>query len=384
GEIAGEKVTDVFKQEGVVIHEVDGGGFEEGEDVQGSIDWDRRRQLMKHHTATHLINGATKEVLGNHVWQAGTKKTVEKARLDVTHYKDPTEEELDRIQELANQWIEKDLPVEKRIMEKSGAERKYGFIIYQGGAPPGNSLRVVTIGENKDIEACGGTHVDSTSEVEEVVIVGVNKVQDGVYRLEFKAGEAAREFKQYRKNLEKELKNWIDTENYHLGDVADIFDTEIDNLPAVVSRFVDEWDSQREDIWELESLVEEGIDHTYDEKPRDPRALFNEWKKQKKDIQRLEEQIEKNLKKEFIQRDSKYIKEEIPIDDVGTLIRIAKHVTSEEEDNAVVLKGKNAVIAAQGEDSDRDLESEVERLAEVVQGSGDFVKGFKLKRGVEL
>jgi len=72
-------------------------------------------------------------------------------------------------------------------MSRAEAEKKFGFVIYQGGVVPGKELRIVEI-ENLDVEACGGTHVDNTKEVEEIFVFNNYKIQDGVLRLEFVAG----------------------------------------------------------------------------------------------------------------------------------------------------------------------------------------------------
>ncbi|MDY6771434.1 MAG: alanine--tRNA ligase [Candidatus Nanohaloarchaea archaeon] len=379
GELGGHQVTDVFKQEGVILHELEDGDIEVGDEIHGSIDWERRKQLMQHHSATHLVNGAAKQVLGNHVWQAGAKKTEDKGRLDITHYRSVTDDELQQIQDLANQWIEEGLPVEKEVMDKSDAEQEYGFRLYQGGVPPGNELRVVRVGDDLDVEACGGTHVDNTSEIEEVVLIGTKNVQDGVVRLEFKAGEAARDWRDFRAELREELETWIDV-NRDLDEIAAIFDVDVADLPGVIERFVDEWEEQKHEIWDLEGKVEKPVDHEYDDRPHDPKELFQQWKQQKKDIERLEDMIEDQIKEELLKSDDQVVRDEIGIDDVGTLISIAQHVTGQDSDKAVILTGENAVIASRGEDSDHDLEAEVKEQAEVVQGGGDLVKGFKLKR----
>lgn len=382
GIIDGQEVVDVTKQDGIVVHRLKDGADvpAKGDTVHGEIDGDRRDQLMQHHTATHLINGAAKEVLGEHIWQDGAKKTTRKARLDVTHYRNITDEELQRIQEQAREWIRQDLPVDKRTMSKGDAEQQYGFRLYQGGVPPGNELRVVSVGD-VDTEACGGTHVDRTSEIEDLIVTGTSRVQDGLIRIEFRAGPAAREYQRFREDLEDDLSSWIDLDGYTLDTVADIFDVSVEDLPGVVERFVDEWADQRDEIWALEDRVEAETDHSYDERPHDPRELFRQWKRQKKQIGELEDAIEDQLKEELLDDEDRLITRTIDIDDVGTLIRIARHVTADDTDTAVVLQGTNAVIAARGEDSDEDLEALVSERAEVVQASGeDLVKGFKLKR----
>jgi alanyl-tRNA synthetase len=164
--------------------------FKEGDIVTCEIDFERRKQLTQHHTATHVINGVAKKILGTHVWQAGASKSVKKARLDITHYESLTPEQMQQIEEEANKVIKQGLPIKKSIMARDEAEKKYGFSLYQGGAVPGNSVRVVEIAK-LDVEACGGTHLNNTSELEQIKVLKSSKVQDGTIRLEFVAGNAA-------------------------------------------------------------------------------------------------------------------------------------------------------------------------------------------------
>jgi alanyl-tRNA synthetase len=184
------KVIDVFKQGAAIIHVLEDVDFKEKQTVYGRIDLDRRIQLAQHHTATHILNGAARKILGNHIWQAGAAKTLEKARLDITHYETPTPEQIREIEDLANRIIKENLPVYKSFMKRNLAEAKYGFRLYQGGAVPGKELRVVDI-MGFDVEACGGTHLDITGDVGQIKILKTTKIQDGVVRIEFTAGLAA-------------------------------------------------------------------------------------------------------------------------------------------------------------------------------------------------
>ena len=191
GTINGQRVVDVYKQGAVVVHVLkEQPSFSEQDEVSLVVDTDRHIQLTQHHTAAHIINGASKQVLGSHVWQAGAAKTEEKGRLDITHYEALSDEQLAQIQAVANQVVSKDLPVLKHELKKSVAEAEYGFRLYQGGAVPGNKIRVIEI-PDFDVEACGGTHVNATAEVGLVHLLKSTKVQDGVVRIEFVAGAAA-------------------------------------------------------------------------------------------------------------------------------------------------------------------------------------------------
>lgn len=182
------EVVNVQKVGKVIVHEVKDGSIpEEGSVVRGVINWDRRYTLMKSHTATHIVNAAARYVLGQHVWQFGTQKNVEISRLDISHYRRLTREELQKIEVLANETVFRDIPVEISWMPRTEAENLYGFRLYQGGAVPGKEIRVVKIGD-WEVEACAGTHVQSTGEIGFIKIIHSERIQDGVERLEYSVG----------------------------------------------------------------------------------------------------------------------------------------------------------------------------------------------------
>lgn len=160
--------------------------------VHGVINWERRYRKMRHHTAVHVLLGALRRVLGEHVWQAGAEKTPEKARLDVTHYELPSREEVREIEKLANKAILERIPVKAIILDRNDAEKKFGMRIYQGGVPLAPKIRIIKIGD-WDVEACFGAHVANTAEIGSIKIINVEKLQDGVVRFEIVAGsEVAR------------------------------------------------------------------------------------------------------------------------------------------------------------------------------------------------
>ncbi len=182
------KVVHVDKVGNVVVHKVEGEmQAVEGKQITSSIDIDRRKRLQRHHTATHIINGAARKVLGNHIWQTGAHKGADLARLDITHYADLSPEELERIELLANETVLSATKVNSSFMERNVAEKRYGFRLYQGGAVPGKEIRVVKIGDF-DVEACGGIHCKNTLEVGAIKILRTRRIQDGVVRLEFISG----------------------------------------------------------------------------------------------------------------------------------------------------------------------------------------------------
>jgi len=181
------RVTDVQKVGSIIIHAIEGPAPNIGENVMGKIDWDRRISLMRHHTATHILIGAARRVLGEHVWQSGAQKEVNRARLDLSHYKRITSSEAAEIEWLANNIVMSNLPVEITWMPREKAESLYGFRLYEGGVVPGREIRVVKIGE-WDVEACGGNHCRTTGEIGLIKIAKTERIQDGVERLIFAAG----------------------------------------------------------------------------------------------------------------------------------------------------------------------------------------------------
>jgi len=184
------KVVDVQRVGAVSLHQIEGPMPKEGEAVKGRIDWERRTALMRHHTATHVVLGAARRVLGQHAWQSGAQKGVDSVRLDISHYERITDEQVSEIERLACNLVMKCVPVEVSWMPREKAEQTYGFILYQGGVVPGKEIRVVKTGD-WDVEACGGTHVKNTGEIGLIKILKNERVQDGVERLIFAAGSAA-------------------------------------------------------------------------------------------------------------------------------------------------------------------------------------------------
>jgi alanyl-tRNA synthetase len=227
------KVNNVQKIGNTIVHFLDQPSDEEIDLVEGEVDWQRRQNLMRHHTGTHVLIGAARRVLGEHVWQAGAQKEVESSRLDITHYREITPKERERIEKLVNQVILRDLPVQVTWMAREKAEAKYGYRLYQGGAVPGSKIRVVRI-QGWDAEACGGTHCKRTGELGVFKIEKASKLQDGVERIIFSAGEPA-------------LKR-INQQSEALAKASELLKTTPDKLPESIKAIVAERDSLEKEL----------------------------------------------------------------------------------------------------------------------------------------
>jgi alanyl-tRNA synthetase len=145
---------------------------------------------------------SSRGVLGSWIWQHSAFKDDDHARLDITHHSSLTDEQVKQIENAANQMVKENYPVNIDYYDRGTAEQKYGFKIYQGGVVPVKSVRIVSI-EDKDIEACGGTHVKKTGDIELIKITKTKRIQDGVVRIEFVSGPTAF---QYVKDQEEESK----------------------------------------------------------------------------------------------------------------------------------------------------------------------------------
>jgi alanyl-tRNA synthetase len=236
------EVIDAQKVSNVIVHVVKGHVPREGETITGRIDWNRRLNLMRHHTATHVIMGGARRILGQHVWQSGAQKGVETSRLDISHYQRLTADEIESIEKLANEAVMKMIPVETSVKPRAEAEREHGFRLYQGGAVPGKEIRVVKTGD-WEVQACGGTHVKNTGEIGLIKILRTERIQDGVERIVFSAGTQA--LKAIQKDEEL------------LTKIAEKLNVQPEKLESSVEKLVEEWkEARRERERLLKELVE--------------------------------------------------------------------------------------------------------------------------------
>ncbi|MBP3358756.1 MAG: alanine--tRNA ligase, partial [Opitutales bacterium] len=173
-----------------ILHKVRKGAFASkmvGSEVSVSVDALRRRSIQRHHSATHILHWAMRQVLGTHIRQAGSYVDAERLRFDFTHYEAPSAEQLKEIENLANYKILANDPVSWRVIPRNEVppecmalfSEKYGAVV-----------RMVEMG-NFSKELCGGTHVSATGEIGFIKILGEGAISAGTRRIEAVAGVAA-------------------------------------------------------------------------------------------------------------------------------------------------------------------------------------------------
>jgi alanyl-tRNA synthetase len=253
------EVVDVRKVGRVIVHKIKGSVTpKEGGVVKGMLDWDKRYALMKAHTATHLVNGAARRVLGEHVWQHGTQKGVESTRLDISHYRRLTPEEIHKIETLANQAVLANMTVTTAWMPRSQAESQYGFRLYQGGGVPGKDIRVVKTGD-WDVEACAGTHLKRTGEIGFIKIVYTERIQDGVERLGYAVGLQALKAVQHQERVLWKVSETLGAPLEKLDKTAEKLMKELKEINAKKRRLIKELAAKESaiDINEVAGVAQE-------------------------------------------------------------------------------------------------------------------------------
>jgi alanyl-tRNA synthetase len=234
------EVVDVQRRDDVVLHRTDE-PVGKGEFVRGQIDAVRRGRLMAHHTATHVVIHAIRQVLGDHIRQAGAQKGVDSSRIDVQHYERVSREQVRAIERVANGIVTDNTTVTQEWPDRHEAEGRYGFDLYQGGIPPGTNIRLIHVAD--DVQACAGTHVARTGDIGTIKILSTERVQDGVERVTFAAGDAAIEATQRTEDT--------------LYAAADALAVSPPEVPETAERFFEEWKARGKRIEDLKEQLAE-------------------------------------------------------------------------------------------------------------------------------
>lgn len=185
------QVADTQKQGDVHLHrgKLQSGDLKVGDTVRAQVAGNDRSSITLNHSATHLMNSALRNVLGEHVLQKGSLVDADRLRFDFSHPSPVTEDELQAIEKMVNDQIQLNSSVEKEVMPISEAEKKGALALF--GEKYGEEVRVVTMGGEYSIEFCGGCHVNRTGDIGLFKIISESGISAGVRRIEAVTGQGA-------------------------------------------------------------------------------------------------------------------------------------------------------------------------------------------------
>jgi alanyl-tRNA synthetase len=198
------EVTDTKKENNLFIHFTDTLPTVIGENVKAQVAFTQRKNTTLHHSATHLLHAALRNVLGKHVAQKGSLVNAEQLRFDFSHFAKMTPEEINAVTDLVNEKIKANIPVVINEMDKADAIQLGAMALF--GEKYGDKVRVVVMDPTYSIELCGGTHVGHTGEIGHFILKAEASVAAGVRRIEGVVGEAAELFlREVKEKLHKQI-----------------------------------------------------------------------------------------------------------------------------------------------------------------------------------
>jgi alanyl-tRNA synthetase len=186
------KITDTKKENDLIVHYADALPADVSGTVMAKVDAPRRKNIMLHHSATHLLHAALRKVLGTHVAQKGSLVNEEHLRFDFSHFAKMADEEISKVEMLVNEKIRENIPVVINEMPKEEAMKIGAMALF--GEKYGDVVRVVIMDPSYSIELCGGTHVGATGELGLFKIKHETAVAAGVRRIEAVSGKKAEEY----------------------------------------------------------------------------------------------------------------------------------------------------------------------------------------------
>lgn len=212
------------------------GSLKVGDTVTAAIDVELRERIRRNHSATHLLQAALQQILGKHVHQKGSLVNDSYLRFDFSHNQAITSEQLIEIENLVNQQIRRNLPVEIELMPIDQAKSKGAMALF--GEKYEEIVRVLTMGDFS-IELCGGTHVSRTGDIGLFKITSESSIASGVRRIEATSGQNAMEYIHHEANLLNQIglliksdKSTILTRVEQLIDQTKVLEKTIEQLKA--------------------------------------------------------------------------------------------------------------------------------------------------------
>ncbi|MBL7684782.1 MAG: alanine--tRNA ligase [Deltaproteobacteria bacterium] len=238
------EVQDTQKpMEGLMAHlgTVRKGTLKLGEKIQLKVDLAHRSPTKANHTATHLLHAALRQVLGEHVRQAGSLVGPDKLRFDFSHFEPVSEEAIEQIEHLVNDKIRENITVQKKEMSYDEAMQTGAMALF--GEKYGDRVRVLKM-DDFSTELCGGTHVDHSGEIGFFKIIQESSVAAGVRRIEAVTGNVALA---YCRKLERNFKN-----------LALQLKTGVEEIPQKIQRLIDQGKKFEKEISQLRAKLSSG------------------------------------------------------------------------------------------------------------------------------
>ena len=245
------EVTEVVKFQNVFAHKINvqKGSLKLGDEVTCMIRVPYRNMTAANHTATHLLHKAFREVLGDHVKQAGSSVTKDGLRFDFNHFQAMTEEEISKVEEIVNDKISHFIDVETKVMPVKEAFKEGATALF--GEKYGDMVRVVSIG-NYSKEFCGGTHVSNIGQIGMFKILSESGVASGVRRIEAVTGQGV-------------LQKFNENETL-ISNTAEALKSTRDNMADRSAALMDEVKSLKKEIAELKKAqMDKGLDNILDD-----------------------------------------------------------------------------------------------------------------------
>lgn len=194
--------------QGQIYHliEVTQGCIKKSDSLELYINEDRRRSICRNHTATHLLQSALREVLGDHIKQSGSYLDDKKLRFDFTHFKALTAKELENVEKIVNECIYRQITVNTEIMDIRSAQERGAIALF--GEKYDDTVRVLSI-DKFSMELCGGTHVLNTGFIGNFVILSESSVSSGVRRIEATTGSNVYDLIKGNRSLLNEISSYV-------------------------------------------------------------------------------------------------------------------------------------------------------------------------------
>ena len=236
-------VNDTKKIGDLIVHSgyVERGSFSVNENVTLAVDVEKRMRTAVHHSATHLLHSALREIVGKHVAQKGSFVCPDYLRFDFCSNVPLSNDQINQVEKLVNKWTLSCCKVEKRIMNKDEAVKEGAIALF--GEKYGNEVRVVSVLQDEDkisVELCGGTHVENSGEIGLFKILSESSIGAGLRRIEAVAGKAFLEFSSKKVDILHEIADELKTtENKILEKIGSMVDLHKNTEKELISAKLD-------------------------------------------------------------------------------------------------------------------------------------------------